>query len=738
MEIKRVFKFVWLFAVLALVLTITAQAATETILHSFGYFPQGSGPGGTLVRDAAGNLYGTTQYGGAADLGVVFEYSAAGGYRLLHSFLGGTDGASPYAGVILDTKGNLYGTTFAGGATNAGVVYKIDTTGTETILYTFTGGADGLNPYAGVVMDEGGNLYGTTYSGGPSNAGVVYKLDSSGVETVLYAFTGGTDGLNPYAGVVLDPQGNLYGTTTGGEPVYGGVIYKVSQSGQETVIYSTKLGALQAGVILDAVGNLYGSSSSIFKISPSGQYTQLAQLNENADGGPVTSDLAMDASGNLYGTTTLTTIGQELSPYGAIFEVSPGSLAVNVLYRFTGIKKGTSGPGDTMQNPGVVLDAAGNLYGATPDTGLGGIVYELSAAGSFTVLHGFAPAPGGSFPRGPVLRDARGNIYGAAGSGGPVNQGVLYELSASGEKVLPPNAGTAGRSVARDAQGNFYIAGGKTIPLEGPGSIYKVTPSGTYTALYNFTGGFDGNGSSGVTLDGEGNIYGASTGPTIPNGVVFKLSKEGRFRVLYSFLGGADGADANYQLILDKAGSLYGTTLYGGGGAGVVFRINPIGKETVLHSFNGHDGDIPQGILTFDAAGSLYGTTTGGGINNQGVIYKVTRDGSFTTLYTFAGGETGGGPLAGVTMDSSGNIFGTATDGGDLACSPSGKGGGGCGLVYELDASGVYTVLHTFENGADGAAPEGEVTLDSAGNLYGATPVGGSTGSGVVYKITRP
>ena len=158
------------------------------MLHSFGYFTEGANPYGTLFRNAEGVMYGTTWDGGSVNEGVVYELGSAG-YRVLYSFKGGNDGANPYSGVAQDAAGNLYGTTYGGGASNAGVVYKIDASGQETVLYTFTGGADGGYPYAGVVVDSSGNLYGTTYGGGLANCtggcGVVYEVSPAGQEKVL-------------------------------------------------------------------------------------------------------------------------------------------------------------------------------------------------------------------------------------------------------------------------------------------------------------------------------------------------------------------------------------------------------------------------------------------------------------------------------------------------------------------------------------------------------------------------
>jgi uncharacterized repeat protein (TIGR03803 family) len=201
--------------VTAVIGTPTAQAQTYTVLHRFAG-ADGHNPSeyGHLIEDSAGDLYGTTSGGGASGLGVVFMLNKTG-ETVLHSFTGGADGRAPYAGLTQDSAGNLYGTTFGGGASGLGVVFKLNKTG-ETVLYSFTI-ADGANPYAGLTRDSAGNLYGTTSAGGASNSGVVFKLDTTGTETVLHSFTGGADGAKPSAGMIQDSAGNLYGTT-----YYGG------------------------------------------------------------------------------------------------------------------------------------------------------------------------------------------------------------------------------------------------------------------------------------------------------------------------------------------------------------------------------------------------------------------------------------------------------------------------------------------------------------------------------------
>jgi uncharacterized repeat protein (TIGR03803 family) len=259
------------------------QTGKETRLYEFIGGSDGANPFSALTRDSAGNLYGTASGGGASGFGVVFKLDTTGKQTVLHSFAGGSgDGQYPFAGVIRDAAGNLYGTTQNGGASNFGTVFKLDATGSLTLLYSFSGGADGGFPYYGrLVRDKGGNLYGTTFAGGAFKFGTVFKLDTTGKETVLYSFAGPPgDGQFPYAGLVPDAAGNLYGTTNLGGAFGTGTLFKVDKTGVETVLrhlaYASDGGYPYAGMIRDSGGNLYGVTSSggpsfagtVFKLVP--------------------------------------------------------------------------------------------------------------------------------------------------------------------------------------------------------------------------------------------------------------------------------------------------------------------------------------------------------------------------------------------------------------------------------------------------------------------------------------
>ena len=300
--------------------TAPALNTKEVVLHNFVSPPQGAYPAAGVIRDFAGNLYGTTNGaysdvpgGGVHNAGVVFKVDTCGNETVLYTFTGGADGSSPN-GLIRDLEGNLYGTTSGGGASGVGVVFKVDAAGNETVLYTFTGGADGSSPNS-LIRDSAGNLYGTTNGGGVSGAGVVFKVDPLAMRRCCTASRAGTMG-QPLRSFIRDLQGNLYGTTNGGGNAGAGVVFKIDTSGHETVLYTFtggNDGAFPNGVIRDLPGNLYGTTSNggalgagvVFKVDTSGNETVLYTFTGGNDGGYSDAGVIRDWAGNLYGTTAL-------------------------------------------------------------------------------------------------------------------------------------------------------------------------------------------------------------------------------------------------------------------------------------------------------------------------------------------------------------------------------------------------------------------------------------------------
>ncbi len=329
-------------AVLSAVLAIAAlpaQAQTETVLYSFASQPgDGFNPVADLVFGKKGNLYSTTLYGGANNVGTVFELTAAGTEKVLYSFGSQPgDGTYPYAGLVFDKEGNLYGTTYSGGAHNKGTVFELTAAGTEKVLYSFgSQPGDGYNPYSGLVFDKEGNLYGTTYIGGADGYGTVFELTAAGTEIVLYSFGSQPgDGLYPYAGLVFDKKGNLYGTTNIGGADDLGTVFEVTAAGTEKVLYSFE-GLPDgfypyAGLVFDKDGNLYGTTSAggtksgpvqygmVFELTAAGTEKVLYSFGSQPDGSDPYAGLVLGKNGKLYGTT----VNGGSVDVGTVFEVIP-------------------------------------------------------------------------------------------------------------------------------------------------------------------------------------------------------------------------------------------------------------------------------------------------------------------------------------------------------------------------------------------------------------------------------
>jgi uncharacterized repeat protein (TIGR03803 family) len=392
----------WRFGCPALAVAITlvgaflaksAQAQTYSVLYTFTG-PDGAYPLGNLVLDKQGNLYGTTHYGGANSTGTAFEvHPATGTESVLHSFTATPDGAYPSGNLVMDTLGNLYGTTYFGGVHSVygGTVFEVTPAGVETLLYSFcakTNCTDGESPEAGLAMDAKGHLYGTTFFGGGytracgnNPCGAVFRVSTGKTVTYtrLYSFTGKADGGQPGSPLIEDVKGNLYGATNGDSL---GTVFKLSlnTSWHDSVLVS------------------------FLNVPPSNQ----------SRGG-----LVMDAQGNLYGTTVFGGVGSCMSGCGTIFKVDTSGKET-VLYSFLNAPDGA--------NPwaGLVLDAQGNLYGTTlggGDAACGapfgcGTVFKLDATGQETVLYSFTGGTDGAFPYAGLVLDAQGNLYGTTSSGG--------------------------------------------------------------------------------------------------------------------------------------------------------------------------------------------------------------------------------------------------------------------------------------------------------------------------------
>ncbi len=525
----------------------------------------------------------------------------------------------------MDSSGNLYGTANTGGTYSDGTVFELTHgSGTITALASFND-ANGEAPIDGLIMDTSGNLYGSTRSGGAFVRGTVFELaKGSGTITTLASFND-SDGAFPYGGVIMDSSGNLYGTTSAGagSSSYGTVFELAHGSGTITALasFNSTNGCYPAaGLIMDSSGDLYcttepleGLGGTVFELAyGSGTITALASLISN--GKLPYAGLIMDSSGNLYGTTSTGGASND----GTVFELAHGSGTITALASFNG----TNG-----ENPraGLIMDSSGNLWGTAEFGGASndGTVFELAhGSGTITDLASF-DGSNGSFPVGGVIMDSSGNLWGTTETGGASGDGTVFEL----------------------AHG-----------------------SGTITDLASFNGN-NGEGPRGaLIMDSSGNLYGTTyAGGKAEDGTVFELAHgSGTITTLASF-NGTNGASPWAGLIMDGSGNLYGTTYAGGAsGYGTVFELaDGSGTITALASFNGGDGKFPYGGVIMDSSGNLYGTTsTGIGYSYLGTVFELAHgSGTITTLVGFGLG-TGMNPDGGLIMDSSGNLYGTTTDGG--------------------------------------------------------------------------
>ena len=389
-------------------LACSAWAAAPQIIYNFAGDDDGEYVDSDLVIDGAGNLYGTSVQGGDFGSGTVFQVTpnanGSSTHTVLYSFTGGADGGEPYKGVTLDSQGNLYGTAVTGGGGSCeggcGVAYKLTNSGavwTQTVIHTFTGGDDGSGPGSGLTVGRHGAIYGVTPTGGANGVGVVFKLrplpDGTWKLEVLHAFTGGDDGLGGSAGRLLLSKGTLYGVTTAGGANGKGVAYKITPT------------------------------------QGAWQFTTLYAFKGQPDAGFPYSTLAMDSDGRLYGTTYY----DGAHNLGSVYQLrlgSDGTWKERVLYSFKGGTDGSSSIGN------VVIDKAGAIYGTTSAGGAScdcGVIFKvkhlLDGSWRETVKYRFKGAPDGGFAYNGMVGDSAGNFYGTTVHGGTTDDGVIYKFT---------------------------------------------------------------------------------------------------------------------------------------------------------------------------------------------------------------------------------------------------------------------------------------------------------------------
>lgn len=670
--------------------TIQGGAANGMIYKSCGGFtttvfiftgPDGSYPEAGLIVGSDGALYGTTRFGGSANKGTVYRF-APGTAKLttLHSF-SGSNGAEPRAELLEGADGRLYGVTAAGGSSNYGTVFSLQTGGSGfTVLRSFAG-SNGRSPLGRLVQASDGFLYGTTSGGGSSSAGTVFKISTTGSLTTLVSFNG-TNGAVPNAGLFIAANGYFYGTSVGGGANSYGTVFRMSADGKLSVLHSfsgTDGYYPYAGVIQAADGLFYGASAYgggsnggvLFKMDAAGKLTVLKSLT-SGDGTKPESSLLQASNGRLYGTTAASGPG---GAAGTLYQLASGALSV--IHAFNGTPARPQGS--------LVIGSDDKLYGTSSVGGSSnvGTIFRLTPGTSFEVLHEFSGLVDGENLYDGLSRAADGSFYGAAIKGGSANVGTLFKLSSKG----------AFSSLA----------------------ALSHTDSTGYSP------------HAAPVSASDGNFYGVlSLGGSQGKGTIYKMSSTGSPGAVFSFNGSSTGGHPYGRLAL-RDGVLYGTTALGGAASqGTLYSYDPSAKShKVLHSFSGPGGAVAYSGVIVGSDGRLYGMTYRGGASEYGTVFAYDVDArKLTTLHSF-NLTNGAYPYATLLEGRDGRLYGSASYGGKSEL----------GVVFAISKAGAgFTVLHHF-NGANGAYPYAGLVQTAGGFLYGTAPNGGSTNNGVIYRV---
>ncbi len=702
-------------------------------LYSFNYGTSFPGydtftTGPKLLGDSLGNLYGATPQGGPYSVGSVFKFSCPSTMTVLHAFdysssTNKYDGSQPFGSLIFDSAGNLYGTTRAGGtpssgSANAGMIYELVAPSFSTFnqLYAFNGNSPiGSEPYSGVVFDTAGNLYGSALYGGTKNYGSVYKLSGSTFSTLASFVSNGTGSAAGYYpnesdSLAMDSAGNLFGTNSKGGANGVGTVFEVSPTGVETTLWTFATGANGGGVypyaapIIDSSGNLYGTAEyggannggTIWKIPylGGGQYGTLTVLfsfdNDNnypePNGTNPMSGLVMDAAGNLYGTTTC---------------------------------GGSGGEGNACYN-----------YGS-------GVLFELQPSGTYTVLYNFNTSYGadGSSPVATPLLAADGNLYGTTTNDGLNGAGALwgYALPKSAQTLsVTPGTGSNGSGTITSSPSGIncpgtcsyqFSAGTQVTLTESPATYNSfsgwggacsgtsttcvVTMSSNQSVQYTFTSiqqqlylQVYGSGSGTMTTSTPPNLTCTSglCGPfEVNEGTQFSVYETPALGSVFSNWGGECSGTGACSVTMDGVGQY----------KYVAAQFTSVGTST----------------LTVAETGSGTVTSNPGNIICPGTCSTPFTTGSSVTLtaapgtgYEFAGW---GGACSGFSYTCTVTVSAATNVSAAFAASPAG-----------------FAVVYGFSGSTDGGKPMSNLISDGKGNFYGTAYFGGSIGVGAVYMLS--
>lgn len=745
-----------------------ATNGTLGILASFNG-NNGAIPYGGLCLAKDNFFYGTAFTGGTYGDGMTFRVAVYGSLAALSTFTG-NNGMLPVAGMIQGTDGNLYGTTLEGGPYGYGTVYRMTTGGTLTTLAAFNY-TDGGYPSPVLIQATDGNFYGTTENGGTNGIGTIFKITPSGTLTSLYSFTGGSDGAIPIAGLVQGVDGNFYGVAYEGGAYGFGTVFKITPSGAFTTLYSFTGGSDGAnpwgGLVQATDGNLYGTAQSggsygfgtVFQIAPTGTLNTIAQF-DGYNGANPSAALIQGTDGNLYGTT-------EDGGYvgdGALFKIAitgplqiTGQPADQAAYLggsavFTVATSGGTPISYQWQQDGVNLTDGGNISGSTTATlritnvsVADTAYYSVIVSNAFNSVASdpalleiiYSPPHITSQPVSQTRVTGTTATFTVAAEG---DQPLYYQWQKNGTN-LTDGGNTSGSATSTLTIGNVNMANAGNYSVIVSNALFAVSsaqaaltvvpalsPSAAMATLRLFSGGSDGAFPyAGLIQAKDGYLYGTTeAGGSHFYGTIFRMPPAGGLSTIYSFTDGNSGANPYARLVQGTNLNFYSTTSSGGtNGYGTLFKMTTGLAVSTLYSFTGgNDGALPQTALTQGADGNFYGASYQGGANSVGTIYKMAPNGTVTALYEFNGITDGAYPLADLVQGKDGNFYGTTIEGG----------ANGFGTVFSITTNGILTTLVSF-NYTNGAYPEAGVIQGADGNFYGTTYLGGSNGYGSIFSL---
>jgi uncharacterized repeat protein (TIGR03803 family) len=737
-------------------------------LKSFGR-PELSGaePHAALVEGSGGVWYGTTELGGAANLGTIFHINADGsGYQVLHSFGPAPDAAWPYGRLVAGGDGAVYGTTVFGGSNGLGTVFKVGTNGSGyAVLHHFsTNRWDGENPYGGLLVGGDGALYAATAGGGTNGVGTVFKLSTDGTGyTLLHSFsTNGSDGRFP-GELIQGLDGALYGMTRRGGVSNAGTMFTLgTDGGSYAVLRSFDApagdgGSHHAGLMQGSDGTLYGTMYSggtntlgaVFKLTTNGSdYAVLHKFTASGfDGQNPDGRLVQGADGTLFATT----VKGGTNGYGTLFQISTNGTGYTVLRSFGSAAGDGQCPSDTL-----ALGSDGALRGTTLFGGAHneGTVFRISPDGSgYSVLRSFASSgDDGQTPRGRLIRGSDGGLYGTTASGGSAGAGTVFKLTLNDSNcTVLHDFGSTTADGQRPLGGLLEALDGALYGTtseggdNGVGTVFKLTRDGSsYLVLHSFSAAPDANLPSGTLTQGpDGKLYGVSGGGGSNDvGTVFGLDTNGgSYSVLHHFsTNGTGGWGPVGGLALGRDGVLYGTTADGGSNTcGTVFRMGTDGSGyTVLRTFrtNNVDGRTPYAGLIQGVDGAFYGTTRFGGSTNAGTLFRLNSDGSgYAVIHAFGlSGSDGQEPFGELSQGTDGMWYGTTCYGGAFA-TPTNDSDMGTVFWCSPDGANYRTVQSFGATGNNGRNPSAGLYQGPDGFLYGTAELGGDLNSGTVYAL---